>query len=113
MTALVLLVLSYVAMAALALSMGRHQDCLAGPGASLAPRTVLLLRTAGWGLLLVALALAVAAWGASVGAVGLLGVTTFAALGVGLQLTYAPATARWAPSAAALLAVLLVALNLF
>jgi len=107
MTALVVFALSYAALALMAASMARHQDELAGPGGMLAPRTVAVLRFGGWVLLGVALAPAVAAWGASVGTVGWLGAITLAALGVGLQLTYAPGVMRWAAPGALLLGVLL------
>lgn len=101
MTALIVFALSYAAFAVLALSMARHQDELAGAGKTLAPPTVAALRVGGWSLLALALAPAVMAWGASVGTAGWLGVLTLAAMGVALQLTYAPGSARWAAPVAA------------
>ena len=51
----------------------------------------------------VALVPAIVAWGTSVGILAWLGFLTFAALAVGLQMTYAPRPVRWTAPAAALL----------
>ncbi len=98
MNALIVLALSYAAMAAVSLSMERHQQQVFGKPVS---RPV-ALRLGGWALLAVALVPAIGAWGTSVGIVAWLGMLTFAALGLGLQLTYAPRPVAWAAPAAAL-----------
>jgi hypothetical protein len=98
MTALIVLALSYAAMAAVSLSMARHQEQAAGK--AFGARS---LRLGGWALLAVALVPALAAWGTSVGILAWLGMLTFAALGVGLQMTYSPRPVRWTAPAVALL----------
>jgi len=98
MTALIVLALGYAAMAAVALSMERHQEQVAGKAFAAGP-----LRLGGWALLAVALVPATAAWGTPVGILAWLGMLTFAALGVGLQMTWAPQPVRWTAPAAALL----------
>lgn len=103
-TVLTVLGLSYLAMVAVALSMERHQGQLRWSGATRQASRV--LRLAGWTLLAVALAPAVLAWGASVGVVGRLGLLTFAALGLGLQLSYAPRSVLWLAPAALVLPAL-------
>lgn len=98
MNALVVLALGYAAMAALSLSMERHQEQVYGKAFGAMP-----LRLGGWTLLAVALVPAIAAWGSAVGILAWLGFLTFAALGIGLQMTYAPRPVRWTAPAAALL----------
>lgn len=98
MNALIVLALSYAAMAAVSLSMGRHQQQVLGK-----PVAGLALRLGGWALLAVALVPAIAAWGVSVGLLAWLGLLTFAALGIGLQMSYAPRPVRWTGPAVALL----------
>ncbi|WP_338767988.1 DUF3325 domain-containing protein [Massilia sp. METH4] len=98
MNALVVLALSYAAMAAVSLSMERHQEQVAGKAVPAMP-----LRLGGWLLLAVALVPAIAAWGTSVGILAWLGFLTLAALAVGLQMTYSPRPVRWTAPAAALL----------
>ncbi|GGY44358.1 DUF3325 domain-containing protein [Pseudoduganella albidiflava] len=98
MNALVVLALSYAAMAAVSLSMERHQEQVYGKAFPAMP-----LRLGGWALLAVALVPAVAAWGTSVGILAWLGFLTFGALGIGLQMTYAPRPVRWTAPAGALL----------
>ncbi len=102
MTVLIVLALSYVAMAAVSMSMSRHQGQVTGR--EMPPNASLAYRLGGWSLLAVALAPAVFAWGISVGILGWLGVLTFAALGLGLQFTYAPRSVMWSVPVAALVA---------
>ena len=94
---LAVLALSYAAMAAVSLSMERHQEQVMGKAFPALP-----LRLGGWALLAVALVPAIGAWGTSVGILAWLGFLTFAALGVGLQMTYAPQPVRWTGPAMAL-----------
>lgn len=98
MNALIVLALSYAAMAAVSLSMERHQEQVYGKAFP-----AMALRLGGWALLAVALVPAIAAWGTSVGILAWLGFLTFAALAVGLQMTYAPQPVRWTAPALALL----------
>ncbi|MBB3220257.1 DUF3325 domain-containing protein [Pseudoduganella umbonata] len=98
MTALIVLALSYAAMTAVALSMDRHQEQVYGKAFA-----AMSLRLGGWALLAVALVPAIAAWGTSVGILAWLGFLTFGALGIGLQMTYAPYPVRWTAPAGALL----------
>lgn len=92
------LALCHAGMAAVSLSMARHQEQVYGKAFAALP-----LRFGGWALLAVALVPAIAAWGTSVGILAWLGFLTFAALGVGLQMTYAPQPVRWTAPAVALL----------
>jgi hypothetical protein len=98
MNALIVLPLCYAAMAAVSLSMERHQEQAFGKAFD-----ALALRLGGWALLAVALVPAIVAWGTSVGILAWLGFLTFAALGIGLQMTYSPRPVRWTAPAAALL----------
>lgn len=98
MSALIVLALCYAAMAAVSLSMERHREQVHGKAAA-----AMHLRLGGWALLAVALVPAIVAWGTSVGILAWLGMLTFAALGTGLQMTYAPRPVRWTAPAAALL----------
>jgi hypothetical protein len=98
MNALIVLALGYAGMAAVALSMARHQEQVLGKAFAATP-----LRLGGWALLAVALVPALVAWGASVGILAWLGMLTFAALGIGLQMTYSPRPVWWTAPAAALL----------
>ncbi|GGY10884.1 DUF3325 family protein [Massilia dura] len=98
MNALIVFALSYAAMAAVSLSMERHQQQVAGR-----PFAGMALRLGGWVLLAVSLAPAIAAWGTSVGILAWLGFLTFAALATGLQMTYAPRPVRWTAPTVALL----------
>jgi len=105
MSALIVFGLAYAAMALLALAMARHQAQFVGR--ELAPRQVRMLRAGGWGLLALALWPALAAWGTQVGIAGWLGVLSFAALAVGLQLSYAPRSAAWLVPVALIVALAL------
>jgi len=108
MNAMIVLGLSYLAMAAVALSMGRHQGQVFGR--EMAASKAWLLRIGGWALLAVALAPALGAWGTSVGIVAWLGLLTFAAIGAGVQLTYAARSLLWSgPAVGAGAALLWVA----
>ena len=102
MSALIVFGLAYAAMALLALAMERHQEQFVGR--ALAPQQVRLLRAGGWLLLALALWPALAAWGTQVGIAGWLGVLSFAALAIGLQLSYAPRSGAWSVPAALVLA---------
>ena len=102
MNALIVFGLAYAAMAALALSMSRHQEQFIGR--ELAPQQVRALRAGGWVLLALALQPALAAWGTQVGIAGWLGVLSLAALAIGLQLSYAPRSGAWSVPAALVLA---------
>lgn len=93
MTAWIAWALALPAFAALSCAMERHQDQVVGR--ELPPRICAALRVAGVLLLIASLALCVTAWSASVATVAWLGVLTFAALGVGLTLTYAPRRLPW------------------
>jgi len=102
------LALLYVAMAAVSLSMERHQEQIAGR--TLAVQPTKLWRSGGWLLLALALVPAISAWGTSVGIAAWLGLMTFASLALGLQLTYAPQSVRFsALSACVLLPLFLIA----
>lgn len=86
------LLLLYLAMAAVSLSMERHQEQIAGRMLAAQPTT--LWRGGGWLLLALALVPAISAWGTSVGIAAWLGLLTFASLLLGLQLTYVPQSVR-------------------
>lgn len=83
-THLLVAVLCVAAFAALALAMERHQDDLFG--APLAPGRTRGLRAAGWGLLLLALAVVVRSQGWALGLVAYAGHTSFGAAAVFIAL---------------------------
>src|SRR5256885_8125625 len=72
--------------------MDRHQDQLGTEG--LAPARLKAWRLAGYALLALSLAPCLLRWNASVALAAWLGLLTFAALALGLLLTYAPKFAR-------------------
>jgi len=86
------LLLLYLAMAAVSLSMERHQEHIAGR--MLASQSTMLWRRSGWLLIGLALVPAISTWGTSIGIAAWLGLLTFASLALGLQLTYAPKSVR-------------------
>lgn len=99
----VALALSFAGFSSLALAMERHADeILPKPLRAPWPR---LAQAGGSLLLLAALAVCIAAAGASVGVALWTGAMGFAAIALGLLLTYAPR--RVAPLAAGLLALML------
>ena len=91
------LFLAFAAFTAIAASMERHADDLLPR-----PRHALAWRVGGYALLAASLLPCLARWNASVAIAAWLGLLTFAALALGLLLTYAPLAARrLAPVAAA------------
>lgn len=84
--------LAFAGFAVVAASMDRHQDQLGTEG--LTPARLKAWRLAGYALLALSLAPCLLRWNASVAVAAWLGLLTFAALALGLLLTYAPQFAR-------------------
>lgn len=84
--------LAFAGFSVIAASMDRHQDQLGTEG--LAPARLNAWRLAGYALLALSLAPCLLRWNASVAVAAWLGLLTFAALALGLLLTYAPQLAR-------------------
>lgn len=80
--------LGFAAFCALSLAMPRHQ--LAVLGREAGQRATQGWRALGWLLLAAALAACLARWNASIAIAAWLGIATFAAMTVGLALTYRP-----------------------
>lgn len=99
MMILATLCLAFAGFAVIAASMDRHQDQLGTEG--LAPARLKAWRLAGHALLALSLAPCLLRWNASVAVAAWLGLLTFAALALGLLLTYAPQLARRVAAAAA------------
>ncbi|WP_406626200.1 DUF3325 family protein [Acidovorax sp. SDU_ACID1] len=102
------LFLAFAAFTAIAASMERHGDDL-----RLAPQgRALAWRAGGYGLLAASLLPCLVHWNASVAVTAWLGLLTFAALALGLLLTYAPHAARRAAPAAGAAGLLAALLSL-
>ncbi len=80
--------LGFAAFCALSLAMPRHQ--LQVLGREVGRRAALGWRAAGWLLLAAALAVCLVRWNTSIAIAACLGIATFAAMAVGLALTYRP-----------------------
>lgn len=95
--------LAFAGFAALCLSMERHAKQVIG--AVLLPPRRRLAAAAGWGLLALSLAPALQRYGVSVGITAWLGFLGFAAVAVGLLLSYAPRQIRYLAPAALVVGV--------
>ncbi|MFT3801841.1 MAG: DUF3325 domain-containing protein [Burkholderiaceae bacterium] len=97
--------LGFAAFFALSLAMPRHQ--LQVLGREVGRRATLGWRTTGWLLLAAALAVCLTRWNASIAIAAWLGAATFAAMAVGLALTYRPRALPVLAGAALAIAVLI------
>ncbi|MDR7015510.1 DUF3325 domain-containing protein [Acinetobacter sp. 3657] len=110
MTALLLWCVCVVGLSSLACSMAKHQrDIFSSP---VSRRNCRLFQTVGWGLLIISTGLAAYFKGISIGLSEWLGYISFAALAVGLLLTYSPKKILKANAMVAVLFLILLVIHL-
>lgn len=101
------LLLAFAAFAAIAASMDRHGDQFGMKAQALSPGRILWWRAGGFVLLGVSLLKCLQHWNTSIAIAAWLGLLTFAAMALGLVLTYAPHKARQLACCTAALGALL------
>lgn len=110
MTALLLWCVCVVGLSSLACAMAKHQrEIFSSP---VSQRNCRLFQTVGWGLLIISAGLAAYFKGISIGLSEWLGCVSFAALAVGLLLTYSPKKIFKANTMVAVLFLILLVIHL-